>query len=402
MNYSNKNDHFVLTKSLILLMAIACGVCVANLYYIQPLESQVADTFSVSQNMAGIAATVTQVGYAFGLLLIVPLGDMCERRSLILRMLVFVTISLVVTAFSPNYIIMILSMLFIGLTTVVPQLIVPYAAHLSPKGKEGKVIGDVMSGLLIGILLSRTFSGVIGSIFNWRVVYIFGSVFIIILFTAIFKFFPKDVPVNRIHYKTLLSSIPGLVKSQISLRESAVNGFFMFGSFSIFWTSLVFLLETPVYNMGTREAGLFGLFGVAGALAAPLVGKVADKKCPRFAVGIGVVLSAAAYICFFIFGYHISGLIIGAIILDLGNQCGQISNQARVQMLGDKTRSRNNTVFMFSYFIGGAAGSFFGTLCWQNFGWKGVCSAGIIFQIMAILFHFIIYKPKSTTKIVSE
>lgn len=373
-------------------MATACGVCVANLYYIQPLESQISSTFNVSQNSAGIAATVTQIGYAMGLLFIVPLGDMCERRSLILRMLVLVALALISAAFSPNYLLMLVSMFAIGLTTIVPQLIVPYAAHLSPDGKQGKIIGDVMSGLLIGILLSRTFSGIIGSIFNWRIVYIFAAVFIAILFVFILKFFPGDRSTGEKLYGKLLKSIPGLIKNQVSLREAAVNGFFMFGSFSIFWTSLIFLLETPAYGMGTKEAGLFGLFGVTGALAAPLIGKAADKKSPKFTVGICVILSTTAYICFLVFGYHLWGLMLGAIILDLGNQCGQVSNQARVQLLGDEARSRNNTVFMFSYFIGGAAGSFFGTLCWQNFGWYGVCAIGLIFQSLAIIAHFLVYR----------
>ncbi|MBP2032754.1 putative MFS family arabinose efflux permease [Clostridium algifaecis] len=392
MNDIIKEKKFVLKKSLIVLMAVACGVCVANLYYVQPLESQIANTFHVSQNLAGIAATVTQIGYASGLLFIVPLGDMCERRSLILRMLVLVILSLISASFSANYLLMLVSMFAIGLTTIVPQLIVPYAAHLSPNGKQGKVIGDIMSGLLIGILLSRTFSGIIGSIFNWRIVYTFAAMFIAILFVFILKLFPKDEPKEEIFYGKLLKSMPDLIKNQVTLREAAVNGFFMFASFSIFWTSLIFLLETPAYGMGTMEAGLFGLFGVTGALAAPLIGKNADKKSPRFTVGIGVILSSTAYICFLVFGYHIWGLMLGAIILDLGNQCGQVSNQARVQLLKDETRSRNNTVFMFSYFVGGAVGSFFGTLCWQNFGWYGVCGVGLIFQSLAIIAHFLIYR----------
>ncbi|WP_278382485.1 MFS transporter [Clostridium tyrobutyricum] len=391
-NYNNKGNKLLLSKSLILLMEITCGICVANLYYIQPLESQIANTFSVSQNLVGIAAMAIQLGYALGLLFIVPLGDMFERRSLILHMLILVALSLIATAFSRSYFVMILAMFTIGLTTIVPQIIIPYAAHLSPKDQEGKVIGSVMSGLLIGILISRTFSGIISSIFNWRIVYIFGAVFIVILFILILKLFPKDKPTGETFYKRLLKSIPDLIKKQVSLRESAVNGFFMFGSFSIFWTSLIFLLQTPIYNMGARETGLFGLLGVAGALAAPLIGKIADKKSPRFTVGIGVILSTVAYICFFVFGYHIAGLIIGVVVLDLGNQCGQVSNQARVQLLGNEARSRNNTVFMFSYFIGGAVGSFLGTFFWQSFGWYGVCIMGFVFQALAIIFHFIIYR----------
>ena len=159
---------------------------------------------------------------------------------------------------------------------------------------------------------------------------------------------------------------------------------------------MVFLLETPHYRMGAREAGLFGFAGVAGALAAPLIGKAADQKSPRFTVGIGVILSTLAYLFFSFFGFHIWGLIVGVVVLDLGNQCGQVSNMARVQALGDRARSRNNTVFMFSYFIGGAAGSFLGTLSFQNFGWYGVCAVGLAFQLAAILIHFLVYRRQET------
>ncbi|AYD39070.1 MFS transporter [Clostridium fermenticellae] len=394
MNNTIKKENFVLTKSLILLMAIACGVCVANLYYVQPLESQIVHTFNISQNLGGLAATVTQVGYALGLLFLVPLGDMSERKSLILRMLGLIIIFLIFTSFSPNYPLMLISMFIVGLTTIVPQIILPYAAHLAPVGEQGKIIGYIMSGLLIGILLSRTFSGILGSIFNWRIVYILAALLIAILFVFISKFFPKEEPTEKIFYTKILKSIPELVKNQPTLRESALNGFFLFGSFSIFWTSLIFLLETPIYNMGTKQAGLFGLLGIAGILIAPLVGKICDKKSPKFAVGIATVLSTVAYICFFIFGYNLYGLILGVIILDLGTQCGQVSNQARVQNLGDKTRSRNNTIFMFSYFVGGASGSFLGTLCWQYFRWYGVCTIGLIFQILALITHFIIYRKQ--------
>ncbi|AKX94675.1 MFS transporter [Moorella thermoacetica] len=394
MNSKLKEKQFIMTRSFILLMAVVCGVSVANLYYIQPLEGQISTTFHVSQSAAGIAAMLTQVGYAFGLLLFVPLGDMCERRSLILHMLLLVAISLLTAGLSPCYPVLLIAMFAVGITTIVPQLIVPYAAHLSRPEEQGEIIGYVMSGLLIGILLSRTFSGLVGAALNWRAVYLFAAGFIIILLVLIRCFFPESQPSSKISYQELLKSIPGLVKRERPLREAALNGFFMFGSFSAFWTSLIFLLETPIYRMSTREAGLFGLAGVAGALAAPLIGKAADTKSPRFTVGIGVILSTLAYLCFSLFGYNIWGLIIGVIVLDLGNQCGQVSNQARVQALGDSTRSRNNTVFMFSYFIGGAAGSFLGTFCWQHYGWYGVCMVGLAFQFAALITHFLIYRKQ--------
>jgi predicted MFS family arabinose efflux permease len=387
-----KSTDFILTKPLIFLMAVVCGVSVANLYYIQPLEAQIAASFHVSQNAAGIAAMLTQVGYALGLLLFVPLGDMTERRSVILRMLALVAVSLLAAGLSPSYAVLLIAMFAIGLTTIVPQLVIPYAAQLSRPEEQGRTIGDVMSGLLIGILLSRAFSGLVGSAFGWRTVYLIATGLILVLAAVIRCIFPTSESHTDTSYPDLLKSIPGLVRSQRPLRESALNGFFMFGSFSAFWTSLVFLLETPHYHMGAREAGLFGFAGVAGALAAPLIGKAADQKSPRFTVGIGVILSTLAYLFFSFFGFHIWGLIVGVIVLDLGNQCGQVSNMARVQALGDRARSRNNTVFMFSYFIGGAAGSFLGTLSFQNFGWYGVCAVGLAFQLAAILIHFLVYR----------
>ena len=387
-----KKTAFVLTRPAVLLMAVICGVSVANLYYIQPLEAQIADAFRLSQNAAGIAAMLTQIGYALGLLLFVPLGDMTERKSVILRMLILVAASLFVAAWSPNYAVLLAAMFAIGLTTIVPQLIVPYAAQLARPEERGKIIGDVMSGLLIGILLSRTFSGFVGAAAGWRVVYEIAGGLMLLMAVIVRSRFPKSESTAQMSYSALLGSIPGLVKSQRPLRESALNGFFMFGSFSAFWTSLIFLLETPHYRMGAREAGLFGLAGVAGALAAPLIGKASDRKSPRHTVGIGVMLSTLAYLCFSFFGFHIWGLVVGVIVLDLGNQCGQVSNMARVQALGDEARSRNNTVFMFSYFIGGAAGSFLGTLCFQQFGWYGVCGVGLLFQLMAVLLHFLVYR----------
>lgn len=391
---TEEKQNFALTKSVVFFMAVVCGVTVANLYYIQPLEGEIATTFSVSQNAAGIATMLAQIGYALGLLLFVPLGDRLERRSLILRMLFFVAVSLIAAGAAPTYTVLLIAMFAIGLTTIVPQLIIPYAAHLAQPKEQGKIIGDVMSGLLIGILLSRTFSGLVGEAAGWRMVFFIAAGLILFIATRIRSTFPQSEVVSQTPYAELMKTIPGLIMSQRTLRESAVNGFFMFGSFSAFWTSLVFLLETPQYNMGAREAGLFGLAGVAGALVAPLVGKAADRKSPRFTVGIGVLLSTLAYLCFIIFGFHVWGLIVGVIILDLGNQCGQVSNMARVQALGDQVGSRNNTVYMFSYFIGGAVGSFLGTLCWQYFGWYGVCGVGLTSQLLAIVMHFIVYRRK--------
>lgn len=393
-NMSKEKTSFELTPSFILLLAVSCGVAVASLYYIQPLESMIAVDFGVSVGNIGFAAMLTQIGYALGLFFIVPLGDIFERRSLIIRMLVLVVIALIGVTISRNYVFFALALFIVGITSIVPQLIIPYAAQLAKPEKRGSVLGTVMGGLLIGILLSRTFSGMIGSVLGWRPVYLFATGLILLLLLIIRITFPKSYPTTKVSYLYLLRSIPQLVKNQRVLQASAVNGFFMFGSFSVFWTSLIFLLESPEYHMGTREAGLVGLVGVVGALAAPIIGKFNDKGDPGVSVGIGTVLSALAYICFWFFGYQLIGLISGVIILDLGNQSAQVSNQARIQALGDEVRSRNNTVYMSSYFIGGALGSFLGTLSWQMYGWHGVCAVGLLFQMGALIAHYLMYKEK--------
>ncbi|WP_313468989.1 MFS transporter, partial [Carnobacterium sp.] len=279
-NISKEKTNFELTPSFILLLAVSCGVAVASLYYIQPLESMLAVDFGVSVGNIGFAAMLTQIGYALGLFFIVPLGDIFERRSLIIRMLILVVISLIGVTVSRHYVFFAWALFIVGITSIVPQLIIPYAAQLSKPEKRGSVLGTVMGGLLIGILLSRTFSGMIGSVLGWRPVYLFATGLILLLLLIIRLTFPKSYPTTKVSYLYLLRSIPQLIKNQRVLQASAVNGFFMFGSFSVFWTSLIFLLESPEYHMGTREAGLVGLVGVVGALAAPIIGKFNDKGDP--------------------------------------------------------------------------------------------------------------------------
>jgi len=390
-----EEETHALSKRVIFLMAAVCGITVANLYYIQPLLAKIAEDIGVSQAKMGIAAMLTQAGYAAGLLLLVPLGDIRERRNLVIQTLRVATIVLLVMAFSFNYGMVLAASFAIGFASITPQLIVPFAAHLAKPEERSKVIGTVMSGLLIGILLSRTFSGFIGDAFGWRVVYYIAAFFMLALSLMLSRLLPLSPPTIHMPYKNLLTSMWGLIKREPVLRESMINGALMFGAFSAFWTCLVFFLETPVYNWGAKEAGMFGLAGVAGALAAPIVGRLADKKNPRFTVGIGVTLSFISYLFFFAEGHALWGMVVGVILIDLGNQTGQISNQSRINALHGEARSRINTVYMVCYFIGGALGSFFGAYSWGLWGWAGVCVTGLILLTSALVIHFVFYKPKS-------
>ncbi|AVK49793.1 MFS transporter permease [Clostridium sp. MF28] len=383
----NANTRPILTKLLILVMSIACGLTVANLYYIQPLLGDIAKTFHVDQLSIGFAAMLTQIGYAIGMIFILPLGDIKEKRNLIVIMLLFSVISLMSMFFSSNIYILTISSFAVGFTSIIPQLIIPLAAQLSNPQQRGQIIGTIMSGLLIGILLSRTVSGILGSYLGWRIVYLIAAIMMFALMFILRKLIPLCNPISDIKYSELLKSMIHLIKTEPILRESSLNGALMFSAFSAFWTSLIFLLESSHYNMGAEAAGLLGLVGVSGALAAPLVGKVADKRGSRFAIGICIVVVIVSYLLFFLFGFKIWGLVLGVILLDLGVQSCNVSNQARVHSLNEETRNRLNTIYMVSFFLGGAFGSFLGSYSYSHFGWYGVCTFGIITQILALIIH---------------
>lgn len=383
----NTNTRPILTKLLILVMSIACGLTVANLYYIQPLLGDIAKTFHVDQLSIGFAAMLTQIGYAIGMIFILPLGDIKEKRNLIVIMLLFSVISLMSMFFSSNIYILTISSFAVGFTSIIPQLIIPLAAQLSNPQQRGQTIGTIMSGLLIGILLSRTVSGILGSYLGWRIVYLIAAIMMFALMLILRKLIPLCNPISDIKYSELLKSMIHLIKTEPILRESSLNGALMFSAFSAFWTSLIFLLESSHYNMGAEATGLLGLVGVSGALAAPLVGKVADKRGSRFAIGICIVVVIVSYLLFFLFGFKIWGLVLGVILLDLGVQSCNVSNQARVHSLNEETRNRLNTIYMVSFFLGGAFGSFLGSYSYSHFGWYGVCTFGIITQILALIIH---------------
>ncbi|XOQ43199.1 MAG: MFS domain-containing protein [Clostridium sp.] len=386
------------TKPILFLLAASCAATVANLYYIQPLLSQVAAGFGVPDTNAGIVATATQLGYALGMFFFVPLGDRLERRGLIVKMTLLSGLFLFAAGSSPSLSLLCVFSIALGMATIVPQLIVPLTAHISAPEERGGNIGTVMSGLLIGILLSRTFSGFWGEAFGWRSVFRTMAFVMLLLAVLLRMLLPPCPATTKESYSKLLASLPTLAKTQPVLREASVNGFLMFGAFSAFWTCLVFYLSSPVFGMGSREAGLFGLAGVGGALIAPVVGRIADRKGARFSVGIGVMFSLVSYVILLLAGHTLIGLAVGVILLDLGTQSGQVSNQARIQALSDEMRSRINTVFMISYFAGGAVGSSLSAFLWGKMGWNGVCLVGGGLMVLATIFHFVVYRQQGAKK----
>jgi predicted MFS family arabinose efflux permease len=374
-----------LSKGLVLLMAISCGLAVANLYYNQPLLADIGRTFGASARQVSNISMLTQIGYAAGMFLFIPLGDIQERRKLITVLLLAVGLALIGVATAQNLAWIYIASLAVGVTTVAPQMIVPLAAQLAPPHERGKVIGNVMSGLLIGILLARTVSGLVGELFGWRSMYGLAALMMFALVYILKWQLPVSRPDIKLSYGSLIRSIGVLIARQRTLREAALLGACLFGSFSVFWTSLTFHLEQPSFHLGSAVAGLFGLVGVVGAAAASVIGRLADRLSPIRMVGFMIGMAILAYLSFWLGGTLIWGLIVGVILLDLGVQGGQVSNQTRIYSLLPEARSRINTVFMVSTFIGGAVGSAIGGYAWSKWGWNGTCAVGGGLVLIAFL-----------------
>ena len=358
-------------------MAVGCGLAVANLYYAQPLLASLGKAFGASDRSMGLAATLSQVGYALGMLGLVPLGDRVERRGLILGMLGASALALLGMGLAPSYPAFAVASLLVGITTITPQLLVPFAASLAAPEERGKVVGTVMSGLLIGILLARTASGLVDAWLGWRAVFLLASALMLALAGALRFALPRSVPEpTGLTYLGLLRSLIGLVREERVLRESCLFGAAMFAAFSILWTDLAFHLAKPPFAFGPGMIGLFGLIGVVGALAAPLAGRLADAGSPRRTIGLGFAVVLASYAVFYLGGGTVAGLGVGVIGLDLGAQAGHISNQSRIFAVRPEARSRMNTVYMVSSFTGAASGAALGSLAWGRIGWPGVCLAG--------------------------
>ena len=379
-----------LTRGLEMLLSVACGICVASLYYIQPLEAVVAGEFGIPAGAAGIAVTFVQLGYAAGLLLVVPLGDLVDRGRLVFIAMLVSVVALFAVAISPSFSLLVVMLCVLGFGSVTPQLIIPLATHLAPQGREGATVGTMMSGLLAGILLSRTFGGVVGELTCWRSVYLLAAVAIFALALAVRRKLPSPPSCPEFlaaSYQKTLASLPVLVREYPELREAAVNGFLMFGAFSCFWGTVALHLAEPGIGLGAREAGLLGLTGLVGVLMASPIGRIGDRCGTSLPVGIGSAASLLAYLVFLASRGSVPGLVVGAVVLDLGKQFGQVSNMARVQALGDGIRSRTDTIFMFSYFLGGSAGSAFGAMAFGAFGWSGTCVLGGSMALLALLVH---------------
>jgi len=355
---------------------MSVGAIVANIYYIQPLLSAISSTFRISVPQVGIVAMLTQLGAASGMLFFVPLGDTHERRRLIVSLVVCEAVCLALMAGAQNYIWLALASLGIGIAASTVHLIVPFAAQLASPARRGAAVGAVLSGLLLGILLARTFSGLLGAWFGWRAIYWLASGIMLLFAVLIQMGLPRSKPTLKLSWPRLIQSAVVLVRTEPVLREATALSAILFCGFSAFWTTLVFFLETPPYHFGSAVAGLFGLVGAAGAICAPFVGRLADRYGARRNVLIAMLISLSSFVVLYFTGRHMAGLVAGVILLDIGVQAGHVSNQTRIYGLQPDARSRLNMVYMICYFTAGAIGSLGGSVLWHHFGWAGVCSFG--------------------------
>jgi predicted MFS family arabinose efflux permease len=363
------------------LMALICAFAVANLYYNQPILAAIAKSFQVSAAEVGWIPTLTQLGYASGLLMFVPLGDRVEQRRLIVIMLLVTSMTLFAAALSSNLNMLILTSFAIGATTIAAQILLPFATQLALPSDQGKIIGNLMSALFVGILLARPIGGWIGEQFNWRGIYWIAGSAMVLLAIASTQLLPKYQPQSKLSYGALLRSLWELIKSQPALREASLIQAMLFGAFSVFWSTLAFLLTRPPYGYGSKAVGLFGLVGIAGIVVAPLLGQLADRgtaKTLRLIVGMAIWGAIVAYLIFWQFNTHLWGLIIGSVLLNLSSQGALIANQVKIYSLNPNARSRLNTVFMVSTFLGASLGSIVGIYGWSLMQWQGVCIAGIL------------------------
>ena len=365
------------SKRLIWLLTVATGASVANLYYNQPLLSDIARTFGSSPRPAGSIATLTQAGNAVGMLLFVPLGDIVERRRLITTLLCVVSVALLVTGFGPTLGVVIAASFAIGVTNVVPQLILPFAAGLAPPAIRGRIVGQVVSGLLVGILAGRAVAGLVGDLAGWRAMYIGAGVAMLALAVLLRRTLPLTPASASSSYGALMRSLLTLFRGEPVIRDAALLGALTFASFSAFWTTLAFRLQEPPLHSGSAVAGAFGLIGLVGAGAAPLAGRMADKRNPRQTVGVALLGNIAAWLVLFFFGHTLAGIAIGVLLLDAATQAAQVSNQARVYALPVEAHSRYNTIYMVLYFVGGSVGSGLSVVAWDLFRWNGVCAVAL-------------------------
>lgn len=387
-------DHTSMPRSLVMLMAASAGFGVASIYYSQPMLGILASTIHASSRDIGFIPTLTQLGYAAGILLLAPLGDRHDRRKIILIKSALLIVAMLAFAAATSLPMMLGASLIIGMMASLAQDVIPAAAAMAPEARRGKIVGTVMTGLLMGILLSRVVSGVVSDYLGWRALFVIASVLMAGMAIANAKWLPRFEPTTSMPYRKLLGSLGDLLKRYPALRYAALAQGLLCISFSAFWSTLAIMLHSAPFHLGSSVAGAFGLAGAAGALAAPMAGHLADKRGPQMVTRFGTGLTALSFALLCLGGLltpaqHLWLLVIGTIGFDLGVQSSLIAHQSIIYALEPAARSRLNAVLITGMFIGMAAGSAIGTLLLASFGWIAVTVLATVSALGAFGIRFI-------------
>jgi predicted MFS family arabinose efflux permease len=382
-------------QRLVLIMATAVAFSVALIYFNQPLLPTMGATFGRTAADAGLIATMTQLGYASGLVLFVPLGDRLDRKRLIVLLLIANMLSLATCAVAPSFATLIIASFAIGITGPTAQLIIPAVASLAAVEQRGRTVGVLISGLSAGLLLGRTVSGLIATHAGWRGTFAAAIIIDLAILLIVRQMLPAIAPTTTLPYPKLLHSLWQLFRDEPVLRVAAGTGFLLFAAFSALWGTLAQLLTKAPYGFGPATIGAFGLIGIAGLLASPVIGRVIDK------LGSYVLVSSGAAVVILAFAFVsqtpqlLALLLVGMALLNIGNRMGVVANQVRIYTLDPGARSRLNTVFTTSYFLGGATGTAIGAVAGANDGWAGLGIVGVTLASCALLLN-IFATPKRT------
>lgn len=368
------------SRGVIWAMTAGTGTVIANLYYAQPLETLLAQHFHAPAAALGFIVTVLQVGYAVGLALILPLGDLLDRRKLLAVLMSVVVLGTVAMALAPSLAVFGAAAALVGLTSVAVQIMVPFAAQMAPDGAQGKAVSTVISGLLLGILLSRTVAGVIATVWGWQAVFLVGAGATAFITVILWRALPTVPASTSLSYRKLLGSVVQLVVSEPVLRQRMFYGGLTFAAFSAFWTSATFLLSGQPYGWNPGQIGAFALLGVAGALMARVAGRLTDRGHGHVTTGVSLLVMAVSFVLIAEGSTSLVALAIGAVLMDLGGQAVHICNQSRIYAIRADARSRLNTAYMVAYFVGGSLGSSSSVVIYKDLGWSGVCwlSGGLV------------------------
>lgn len=385
-----------LSRGLTALFAVACGLCVANIYFAQPLIEPIAKALDLHAGLAGLVMTLTQLGYGAGLILLVPLADVIENRRLILLAMGGAVLGLIGAASSTSAATFLVASFLVGGCAVAAQVLVPFASHLAPDATRGKVVGNVMAGLLGGIMLARPFSSLVAAAFGWRAVFAVSALLMAVLIVVIARALPRRVPHRSAGYARTLQSLPGIVRRTPLLRRRAVYQGLMFSTFQAFWTAVPLVLAHE-FGLGQTGIALFALAGAAGALAAPWAGHLADRGLTRPATGIAfaVVLASFAIGAVAVRVHSLAGLVVAALLVDGAVQVCQVLSIRSLYMLAPEFRGRLNALFMTFVFLCAALASGSAAAVYAFHGWDGLSALGGVLAVVALAFYATEFRSRS-------